>query len=113
MTWASLFGKRPPNAGNNSGEALLNLAAPHADHRPSRSTKDRVIARVARLVAGHLSAPERSVRGRGAVVLRAAMPPTAVHEHGNAAGPEHDVWTCTEHACVNTIPKTRSPQRAT
>ncbi len=92
-TIAHMFGSTLQRTHNRLHRGLELLVLPEADNLPARSCQRSIGSSVAFDVPAKLWRPVPLVRRRLSTVLGADMPKTAVNEHSDFAGGEHDVRT--------------------
>ena len=86
-------GDRRGQGGDDRGDRRVQgLVLPDPHDLPARRQQGRVGGAVALDVAGQLGSPVPGVRGGLGAVLGAGVPEAAVHEDGDPAGGERDVW---------------------
>jgi hypothetical protein len=87
----------------------MDVAAPNSDHAPAGSSQLHVVAGIPSLIAIDLRTPELRIGYRRGVVVRASMPPTAIHEDRDPTRTEDDVWLRPEHASMDAVAKAQAP----
>jgi hypothetical protein len=107
---SAIGGKGPCNtshAVSRRCRVTPHLALPHPNHTPSRGDDCSGIARIPGPVDRHLLCPAHRIgapEDRRAV-LRAAMPETAVHEHGNPPARQNEVRSAVPNPLLKAEPE--------
>lgn len=87
---------------------------PYPENSPSGGYEESIGLRIPQSIHAELGAPEVAMGHRNGVVLRAPVPETAVHEHGQALASEDQIRLAANvpnWSHIDGIPKTQSMDR--